>query len=55
MIKFRTIDREELKEMLHKNWLTHDAMWFYHCAQEIGLSRQALHNEINTYNIKRKD
>lgn len=49
MSKFRTIDREELKEMLHKNWLTHDAMWFYHCAQEIGFEKA---NKINSAAVK---
>ena len=30
------ISKTELKELLSKGWMTHDAMWFYHCAGEVG-------------------
>jgi len=40
----RTLQRNELKEILIKNWMTHDAMWFYHCLQECGIERT---NKIN--------
>jgi len=28
------LEKKELKELLNKNWMTHDAMWFYNCLQE---------------------
>jgi hypothetical protein len=34
----------EVKEILIKNWMTHDAMWFYHCLQECGIEQT---NKIN--------
>ena len=40
----RALDRNELKEILIKNWMTHDAMWFYHCLQECGIEKT---NRIN--------
>ena len=40
----RTLTKNELKEILIKNWMTHDAMWFYHCLQECGIERT---NKIN--------
>ena len=40
----KTLEKNELKEILIKNWMTHDAMWFYHCLQECGIERT---NRIN--------
>jgi hypothetical protein len=40
----KTVGRNELKELLIKNWMTHDAMWFYHCLQESGIEKT---NKIN--------
>ena len=40
----KTLERNELKEILIKNWMTHDAMWFYHCLRECGIDRT---NKIN--------
>jgi hypothetical protein len=40
----KTLEKNELKEILIKNWMTHDAMWFYHCLQECGIERT---NKIN--------
>jgi len=40
----KTLAKNELKEILIKNWMTHDAMWFYHCLQECGIERT---NKIN--------
>lgn len=42
-----TADRisiEDLRELLNKGWMTHDAMWFYHCVQEVGIEKT---NKIN--------
>jgi hypothetical protein len=40
----RTLQSSELKEILIKNWMTHDAMWFYHCLQECGIEKT---NRVN--------
>ena len=40
----KTLEKNELKEVLIKNWMTHDAMWFYHCLQECGIEKT---NKIN--------
>jgi hypothetical protein len=40
----KTLEKNELKEILIKNRMTHDAMWFYHCLQECGIERT---NKIN--------
>ncbi|MHA2366814.1 MAG: DUF6125 family protein [Candidatus Hodarchaeales archaeon] len=44
MRKFDDISKIELKELLCKNWMTHDAMWFSHCVQNIGIEKT---NKIN--------
>ena len=33
------IDKRELRELISKGWMTHDAMWFFHCMQEIGIEK----------------
>jgi hypothetical protein len=45
----KTLKKNELKEILIKNWMTHDAMWFYHCLQECGIERT---NKINKAAIR---
>ena len=30
------LEKKELRELLNKNWMTHDAMWFYNCVDECG-------------------
>lgn len=42
-------DKEELKELLNKGWMTHDGMWFFHCLQECGIEKT---NRINKAAIK---
>jgi len=41
--------KNELKELLNKGWMTHDAMWFYHCLEEFGIEKT---NRINLADIK---
>jgi len=41
--------KNELKELLNKNWMTHDAMWFYHCLEEFGIEKT---NKINQAAIR---
>lgn len=45
----KTPGRDELKELLNKNWMTHDAMWFFHCLQECGIEKT---NRINSQAVK---
>lgn len=33
-----TLENSELRELLVKSWLTHDAMWFRHCVEECGIT-----------------
>lgn len=48
-MKLKTLRKNELKEILIKNWMTHDAMWFYNCLQECGIERT---NKINKAAIR---
>jgi len=38
------LEKKDLKELLNKGWMTHDAMWFYNCLQECGIDKT---NKIN--------
>ena len=38
------IDMREVVELLNKNWMTHDGMWFAHCVRECGIETA---NKIN--------
>lgn len=40
----KSLSKKELKELLIKCWMTHDAMWFYHCLQECGIEQT---NRVN--------
>ena len=40
----RSLEKQELKELLNKCWMTHDAMWFSHCLEECGIEKT---NRIN--------
>ena len=37
-------NKKELIELINKNWMTHDGMWFYHCLQELGIEKT---NKLN--------
>jgi hypothetical protein len=37
-------EKKNLIELLNKNWMTHDGMWFYHCLQEFGIEKT---NKLN--------
>ncbi|OGP91547.1 MAG: hypothetical protein A2031_09195, partial [Deltaproteobacteria bacterium RBG_19FT_COMBO_43_11] len=43
------LQKEDLKELLNKGWMTHDAMWFYNCLQECGIEKT---NKINKAAIR---
>ena len=43
------LEKKELKELLTKCWMTHDAMWFAHCLQECGIEKT---NKINRAAVK---
>jgi len=44
-----TLSPEALRELLNKNWMTHDAMWFYNCVKECGIEKT---NKINRAAVK---
>jgi hypothetical protein len=39
------LEKQEIREHLIKCWMTHDAMWFYHCLQAFGIEK------TNTVNL----
>jgi hypothetical protein len=41
---FIPLEKNELKELLNKGWMTHDAMWFLNCMKECGIEQT---NKIN--------
>jgi hypothetical protein len=43
------LDKNELKELLNKCWMTHDAMWFFNCLEEFGIEQT---NKINKAAIR---
>jgi hypothetical protein len=45
----KSVEKDELKELLVKGWMTHDAMWFYNCLQECGIEKT---NKINKAAIR---
>ncbi len=32
----QSMNQKQVREFFSKNWITHDAMWFYHCMREFG-------------------
>jgi hypothetical protein len=45
----RSLARDELKELLIKSWMTHDAMWFRHSVEACGIETA---NRINTAAVR---
>jgi len=43
------LEKKELKELLIKCWMTHDAMWFSHCMRKCGIEKT---NKINQDAVK---
>lgn len=41
----KTVEGAQLKELLIKNWMTHDAMWLYHSVQQFGLEKTNIVNK----------
>ena len=46
---FDKLDKNQLKELLVKCWMTHDGSWFYNCARELGVEAA---NKLNKAAIK---
>jgi len=40
----KSLNRNDVKELFSKNWLTHDAMWYGSCMQELGPEKA---NQLN--------
>ncbi|MFX0032097.1 MAG: DUF6125 family protein [Candidatus Hermodarchaeota archaeon] len=47
--ELKTLEFKQVKELLIKSWMTHDGMWFYHCAKEFGIDKT---NKINKAAVK---
>ena len=45
MKTYSEIDKDDLKDLLNSNWMTHDAMWVSHCIKEIGMEKTNLVNK----------
>lgn len=45
----KTPEKKVLIELLNKCWMTHDAMWFYQCLQEVGIQKA---NKMNKAAIR---
>ncbi len=43
------MSKDDVKELLIKGWMTHDAMWFYNCLQECGMEAT---NKINRQAVR---
>lgn len=43
------LDKDELKELLNKCWMTHDALWFFNCLQVLGIEKT---NQLNKAAIR---
>jgi hypothetical protein len=44
MERFDKMDKIQLRNLINKNWMTHDGMWFFNCLQEVGIEKT---NKIN--------
>jgi len=40
----KMLNKDEVKELFSRNWMTHDAMWYGICVQELGQQKA---NAIN--------
>jgi hypothetical protein len=38
------LSKMEIKELLIKNWMSHDGFWFYHCLQKLGIEQTSALN-----------
>lgn len=45
----KSLHKKELKEILIKNWMTHDGMWFFHSVKNCGIQKA---NKINKAAVK---
>ncbi len=49
MTVFDDITKDQLREFLVKNWMTHDGAWFFYTCMELGIDKA---NRLNTSAIK---
>jgi hypothetical protein len=45
MKQFDELEKAELRDLLVRNWMTHDAMWFANCLRHCGIDKT---NQVNT-------
>ena len=43
------LEKNDIRNLLGKGWLTHDGLWFYHACRELGVQRA---NDLNRAAIK---
>ena len=41
----KDLTRKEITDLLHKGWMNHDGMWFYHCLKEFGIEKANMLNK----------
>jgi hypothetical protein len=44
MTIFEELTKDQLRELLVKNWMTHDGAWFFHSCKELGIDKA---NQLN--------
>ncbi len=44
MERYEGIEKNRLRDLLNRGWMTHDGMWFFHCFQEFGIDKT---NKVN--------
>jgi hypothetical protein len=49
MALFDQLNKQQLKELLVKSWMTHDGSWFYNCVKEFDIEKA---NKLNKAAIK---
>jgi len=43
------LSRKEITDLLHRGWMSHDGMWFFHCLKEFGIEKA---NQLNKAAIR---
>jgi len=53
----KDLNLKEITDLLHKGWMSHDGMWFYHCLKEFGIetaqAEQGGHSVAGPLEMKR--
>lgn len=49
MITYEELDKETLRDSLNANWMTHDAVWFSNCIEQVGIHTA---NSVNKASVR---